>query len=30
MKTALFLELVGSIILIVVCVVALYRMRSKK
>jgi hypothetical protein len=30
MKTALFLELVGSIILIVVCVVALYRMRSNK
>ena len=30
MKTALFLDLAGSLILIIICVVALYRMRSKK
>lgn len=30
MKIALFLELAGSIVLIVVCVMALYRMRNKK
>ncbi len=30
MKNIIFLELAGSIILMVVCVVALYRMRKKK
>ncbi len=30
MKNLIFIELAGSIILMVVCVVALYRMRQKK
>lgn len=30
MKTALFLQLAGSIVLIVLCVMALLRMRNKK
>lgn len=30
MKTALFLQLAGSIILIVLCVMALIKMRNKK